>query len=120
MRATRRIGSNLRTAISVAGALALVLVCASSSVARAEADAGATSLPACIAVATEARYVPYGYNHLVLIKNGCSKAAACSVATDVNPQATSVEVGASASVEVLTFRASPVQTFHARVACKLH
>ncbi|MDB4935323.1 MAG: hypothetical protein JWP87_2295 [Labilithrix sp.] len=84
-------------------------------------DAGAsTALPACISVGTDARYVPYGYNHVVLLKNGCSKAATCTVSTDVNPQATTVEVAAAAAVEVLTFTASPAQTFSARVTCKLH
>jgi hypothetical protein len=118
MRATpRRIVSTTLTALAIA-------VCAASS-GRADAQAdgggggGGASLPACMSVATEARYVPYGYNHIVLLKNGCSKAATCSVATDVNPQATSVEVASTASVEVLTFTASPAQTFHARVTCKL-
>ena len=118
MRADRYVVSTVLTAVAIA-------FCASSTVARADradpqADAGAaTALPACISVATEARYVPYGYNHVVLLKNGCSKAATCSVSTDVNPQATTVDVASAASVEVLTFTASPAQTFHARVTCKL-
>lgn len=119
MRAARIIVSSV-----VVSAVAIAL-CASSTTARADradprADAGASSLPACISVATEARYVPYGYNHIVLLKNGCSKAATCTVMTDVSPQSTSVEVAASTSVEVVTFMASPAQTFHARVTCKLH
>ena len=77
-------------------------------------------LPACISVATEARYVPYGYNHVVLLKNGCSKPATCTVSTNVNPQATAVEVASKANVEVLTFTASPAQTFTANVSCALH
>ncbi len=116
MRASRRISK------SSAGAAALMIasalfVSASSSVADADPVA---SLPACIGVGTEARYVPYGYNHIVRLTNGCSKAATCSVSTDVNPQATSVDVAASSAVDVLTFTASPAQTFHARVTCKLH
>ena len=85
-------------------------------------DAGVSGsvLPACISVATEARYVPYGYNHVVIVKSGCSKAATCSVATNVNPQATAVEVASKATVEVLTFTASPAQTFTALVSCRLH
>jgi len=84
-------------------------------------DAGApAALPACIQVSTDSRYVPYGYNHVVILKSGCSKAATCIVATDVNPQPTSAEVAAGATVEVLTYAASPAQTFHARVTCKLH
>ena len=83
-------------------------------------DGGASGLPACIGVTTEARYVPYGYNHVVILRNGCSKAATCSVATDVNPQASTVDVAAGTTVEVLTFTASPAQTFSAHVTCKLH
>jgi hypothetical protein len=91
----------------------------STSEVRAE-DAGAPALPACIQVGTDSRYVPFGYNHVVILKNGCSKAATCSVATDVNPQATSTEVAAGTTVEVLTFAGSPAQTFRAHVTCKLH
>jgi hypothetical protein len=117
MRADRFVVSTVLTAIAIG-------VCARWTVARADradpqADGGTSALPACVSVATEARYVPYGYNHVVLLKNGCSKAATCSVATDVNPQATTVDVASAASVEVLTFTASPAQTFHARVTCKL-
>ena len=125
MRAPRLNLSTTRGRLAVASCcVGVVLCCAGSGVARADRadpqpDGGASVLPACISVATEARYVPYGYNHIVLLKNGCSKAATCSVATDVNPQATSVDVASTASVEVLTFTASPAQTFHARVTCKL-
>jgi len=84
-------------------------------------DAGTPSaLPACISVSTDARYVPYGYNHVVILKSGCSKAATCSVATDVNPQPVPAALAAGATVEVLTFSGSPAQTFVARVTCKLH
>jgi hypothetical protein len=110
------------TGIAAIAGLAVAIAIASSSreaSAEEKRDAGASALPACISVATDARYVPYGYNHVVVVKNGCSKAATCSVATDVNPQATTVEVASAASVEVLTFTASPAQTFSARVACKL-
>jgi hypothetical protein len=83
-------------------------------------DAGAPpALPACIQVSTDARYIPYGYNHVVILKSGCSKPAACTISTDVNPQAVAAEVAAGTTVEVLTFSASPSQTFHARVTCKL-
>lgn len=117
MQAARSILTSIAISVVVAGAVA-----APETSASAQSDAGASgsaALPACISVKTEARYVPYGYNHVVLLKNGCSKAATCSVATDINPQATSVEVGSAASVEVLTFTASPAQVFHARVTCKL-
>ena len=119
MRRVRIVARSL-TAVAVA----LVATAAAPDVSRADdkPDAGVSGsvLPACISVATQARYVPYGYNHVVVVKNGCSKAAACSVATNVNPQASSVEVAANATVEVLTFTASPAQTFTALVSCKLH
>ena len=96
MRGTRSIVGSSAAALVITSAL---VVAASSSVAQADPVA---SLPACIGVGTEARYVPYGYNHIVRLTNGCSKAATCAVSTDVNPQATSVEVAASAAVDVLT------------------
>src|SRR4051794_16203629 len=75
-------------ALAIASVAALASLSASPSAARAQsaADAGAApaSLPACVGVATEARYVPYGYNHVVVLKNGCSKPATCNVSTDVN------------------------------------
>lgn len=102
-------------------ALALALT-GSSSAAGAAEDAGADagSLPGCVGVSTDSRYVPYGYNHVVVIKNGCSKPATCSVSTDVNPKPVTSEVGALKSVEVVTFSGSPSQTFTARVSCILH
>jgi len=86
------------------------------------ADAGApppATLPACVSVKTESRYVPYGYNHIVVVTNGCVKAATCSVATDVNPTAQSVDIASGKGAEVLTFSGSPSSTFTARVSCTL-
>lgn len=83
------------------------------------ADTSAATLPACIAVSTEARYVPYGYNHLVYIRNGCSKPATCTVSTDVNPKPQTVEAPANRTVEVVTFMGSPARTFVPRVTCTL-
>ncbi len=82
-------------------------------------DAGTSTVPACVAVSTEARYIPFGYNHVVILRNGCSKPAMCTVATDIAPQPQTVEVGPSSTVEVLTFMSSPSQTFTARVTCTL-
>jgi hypothetical protein len=84
-------------------------------------DAGTPppALPACVHVATESRYVPYGYNHVVRISNGCSRIATCTVSTDVNPEKQSVEVASASIVEVMTFMGSPSATFAARVSCTL-
>jgi hypothetical protein len=97
---------------------ALTAVLATTDVAAQDAGAPA-ALPACIQVSTDSRYVPYGYNHVVILKSGCSKAATCNVSTDVSPQAAAAEVAAGTTVEVLTFAGSPAQTFRARVTCKL-
>lgn len=87
------------------------------------ADAGAppppATLPACVSVKTESRYVPYGYNHIVVVTNGCVKPATCSVATDVNPTAQSVDIASGKAAEVLTFSGSPSSAFTARVSCTL-
>ena len=83
------------------------------------ADAGAATLPACLAVTTEARYVPYGYNHIVYLRNGCSKPATCTVSTDVNPQPQTVQVPVNQTVAVTTFMGSPARTFVPRVSCTL-
>lgn len=103
--------------------VALVAIVASASVgvneASAAGDAGAAALPACVQVTANARYVPYGYNHIVSVKNGCSKVATCSVRTDVNPQAIPVEVAPGVTSEVVTFVASPSQTFTPQVTCTL-
>jgi len=84
------------------------------------ADAGSASpMPACMHFRQESRYVPYGYNHIVYIENGCSKPAACTVSTDVVPQAQNVDVPSGKTAEVTTFMGSPQQSFTARVICKL-
>ncbi len=84
-------------------------------------DAGApkSTLPACVQVTTESRYVPYGYNHIVTIRNGCSRDATCVVSTDVNPKPESVEVPTAKAVEVATFLGAASSVFVAKVTCAL-
>ena len=74
---------------------------------------------ACIGHWLEVRYRPFGYDHIVHIRNKCTKAAACTVTTDVNPQPTHVRVAASSEVEAVTWVGSPAQTFTANVSCTL-
>ena len=112
-------------AAAIAGVTAMLALVVSAPRATAEpppdaGDAGAPLVPACIAVSTESRYVPWGYNHIVILRSGCSKDATCIVATDVNPQTQSVEVAAGGKVEVMTFMGSPAYSFVARVRCRLH
>ncbi len=105
-------------AIALVTALGLGSVCATRDAVAADAGAG-PSLPACVQVTTDSRYVPYGYNHVVVLRNGCSRTAVCRVATDVNPEPQSVTVPASTALEVTTFMGSPSATFVAHVTCKL-
>jgi hypothetical protein len=107
---------------SLAAIAALLAPLALVAVVRAAPDAGADAggIPACVQVQTDARYVPYGYDHIVTLTNGCSKPATCSVSTDVNPQPITAEVASGTTVEVVTFKGSPQTTFVARVTCALH
>jgi len=105
-----------RLALSLPAA-AIIGSLATADASAADAGAPRPALPACVQVQTDSRYVPYGYNHVVIIRNGCSKAVTCSVATDVNPETQRVEVAASSAVEVTTFMGSPSSTFVARVSC---
>ncbi|MCA9609153.1 MAG: hypothetical protein KC619_26310 [Myxococcales bacterium] len=76
-------------------------------------------VPDCVTVRGEARWGADAYNHVVVIQNGCERAASCQVATNVNPEAISVEVPAGQTREVLTFRGSPAREFTPRVRCEL-
>lgn len=87
---------------------------------RGKSDAGAPApLPACVKVTSQARYVPYGWSHVVVLANGCEKDASCVVATDVNPEKQTVAVPKASTVEVVTFLASPSQAFVPKVSCTL-
>lgn len=119
-KARRVLVATLTLATAVAATLVGVSSDAEVRVDGKGSDSGAASLPACIAVRAEARYVPYGYNHVVILTSGCTKAATCLVSTDVNPQVVTTEVAAGQTVEVLTFSASPAQRFTPHVTCSLH
>ena len=79
----------------------------------------AETLPSCVRVWAEARYRPFGYDHLVYIHNDCARTAACTVSTDVNPDRMHVSVRPQDEVEVVTWVGSPARVFKATVACDL-
>ncbi len=85
------------------------------------ADAGAPppAVPPCVKVQTQAIFSGAGYNHVVGIENGCTRAAACEVSTDVAPEKLAVTVPPSESRELVTFRGSPASEFKATVKCAL-
>ena len=76
-------------------------------------------LPKCVHVRGEARFSGFGYDHLVEVQNSCDKQANCRVATDVNPQAQSLQLNAGEKQSVVTFRGSPASAFRPDVSCKL-
>lgn len=74
---------------------------------------------ACVVVQGDARYRNYGYDHVVIVRNGCDRKAICDVSTNVNPEPARVEVPAGSAAEVLTFRGSPAREFVPRATCRL-
>jgi hypothetical protein len=74
-------------------------------------------LEVCVGVWTEARYVGFGYNHIVHVANGCNAAASCTVTTNVNPEPQTVAVPPGSRTDVVTFVGSPASTFAAKVEC---
>jgi hypothetical protein len=73
--------------------------------------------PECARVRTEARYVAYGYDHIVEIDNTCEKAVNCTIATDVNPASSNLAIPPGQKRSVTTFRGSPAREFKANVTC---
>jgi hypothetical protein len=105
--------------LCVCGSIALLAVAGGASAADGGAPPPPPPLPACVQVTTASRYVPFGYNHFVVLTNGCSKPASCVVSTDVNPERQTAVVAPTATVEVTTFLGAAASTFVARVECRL-
>ena len=99
--------------------LTLALASGASVAARAD-DSERPDAPkkSCVAVATSAPYVNYGYDHVVTLAAGCEKPQRCTVKTDVAPTPVTVELAATESKSVVTFRGSPSSEFKADVSCK--
>jgi len=72
----------------------------------------------CAKAEASARYVGYGYTHVVTLKNGCTRAVTCELWTDVDatPRAT-VHVAPGESAEVVTRRGSPSRDVVASKTC---
>ena len=103
----------------VAASAALVAAVSPASAEAADAGAPPPQIPACVQVTTSSRWVPYGYNHVVDLANGCSKSATCQVSTDVNPEKQTVRLAPGEKKSIVTFLGSPSATFVARVDCRL-
>jgi hypothetical protein len=97
--------------------LATFLVCATLSLVVSAEEP--PKFPTCIDVSASAPYTGAGYDHIVSLSNGCQRAAACRVMTDVSPHSVDVSLAPGDARDVLTYRGSPARTFRARVSCKL-
>ncbi|APR85580.1 Hypothetical protein A7982_10929 [Minicystis rosea] len=72
----------------------------------------------CVKSSGEARARALGYDHVVTIENGCDKAVACTVSTDVAPEPIQATVDAKKTIELTTFRNSPASVFKPKVGCR--
>jgi hypothetical protein len=89
-----------------------------TSSALAEGSENAPKAVSCVAVETEARFKGFGFDHVVTLRNGCKKPARCSVKTDANPRASSVELAVGEERMIVTFAGSPAREFRADVTCR--
>ena len=97
-------------------------LCCGSAVTTASPDASATSqvirIERCVQSRGIARYRGVGYDHIVIVDNGCDVPVACAVATNVDPKPIGVTVGAHRSQRVITRRGSPARAFKPKVTCQ--
>jgi hypothetical protein len=81
------------------------------------ADAMSGKAAGCVDYHGEARYLGFGYNHIVTLKSSCKVAMTCSVKTDVNPEASSVDLAPGEETSVTTWAGSPARVFTPNVSC---
>ena len=96
-------------------ALTAAFLCGGAGPLPPAAPAAAT----CVRYWPEARYRPYGYDHVVHLESQCDAPAQCTVATDVDAQENAVTLAAHASAEVVTRQGSPSREFRPIVSCQL-
>jgi ABC-type Fe3+-hydroxamate transport system substrate-binding protein len=72
----------------------------------------------CVDVHGDATFISVGYDHIVTLTSSCKVAMSCSVKTDVNPDATTVEIAPGEEKSVVTWRGSPARVFTPDVTCK--
>ena len=84
----------------------------------AEGEGDRQSEQRCIKTRKEARYIAYGYDHRVFIKNVCDKPWQCTVRTNTSDQVHHLAVAAGKEASVRTHRGSPAREFEASVKCK--
>jgi hypothetical protein len=119
---SQRPGSRSRwfAGVALAGlaGLAAAAVFAGSEAHAAPPKAATPAKLECVAYQTEAYFASVGYDHLVHLTNNCDKAAACTVATNVNPEPASVSLAPGEKQTLVTWRGSPAREFTADVNCQ--
>lgn len=103
-----------------AAALVVSLAAGHSSAQDKRKPAAAAANPdVCAEAHASARYVGYGYTHVVTLKNGCPKPVECALWTDVDPEpVTKVQVAPGERVEIVTRRGSPAHAVSAHKSCR--
>lgn len=81
--------------------------------------AGGAEAATCVAWWPEVRYRPFGYDHIVHIRNSCTVPVRCLVTTDVNPHPMRADVPAGSEIEVVTWVGSPSREFTPHVKCEI-
>lgn len=76
------------------------------------------SADSCVTVMAEVRRHSYGYDHFVILKNGCDAERECWVSTDVSPTAVYLLVGGGTEVRLLTTRGASKRTFSVTTRCE--
>lgn len=110
--------SRARTVLGgVAGLAGLVAVWFATDASAQKVPPSAAALT-CVMVTGEASYASVGYDHLVHLHNKCDKAAVCTVATNVNPEAATVSLAPGEKQTVVTWRGSPAREFTPDVSCR--
>lgn len=88
------------------------------AVAQVDAHEAEGTRPACIVARGEARMQAYGWDHVVVVRNGCASRTVCEITTSVNPSPTTVPIAPNETRETLMWRGSPARAFSARVDCE--
>ncbi|MCA9582660.1 MAG: hypothetical protein KC416_12755 [Myxococcales bacterium] len=102
----------------VRGAAGLFLILAMSMLASGlRADSKSGDAAKCVDVSKSTPYRNYGYDHVVTLKNGCTKAVSCSVTTNTNPDESKATLSPDETKSITMFRGSPAREFEAKVRC---
>jgi len=86
---------------------------------REQTGPAAQNVDECAQAQASARYVGYGFTHVVTLKNTCTRAVECALWTDVDPEPrTTVQADAGQTAEVVTRRGSPSRDVTAYKSCR--